>query len=94
MNLLSGLFNNHQESQGRAGTNRSALECFGFGIADTSPLELWATVIDPITPGQLGHVLFQGAQWRACCDRPHALAKGETVQVVDRQSNILKVAPY
>jgi hypothetical protein len=60
MNLLSGLFNNHQESQGRAGTNRSALECFGFGITDTSPLELWATVIDPIAPGQLGHVLFQG----------------------------------
>jgi hypothetical protein len=94
MNLLSVLFQNYQESQGHAGTSRSALECFGFGIADTSPLELWATVIDPITPGQLGHVLFQGAQWRACSDFRQTLAKGATVQVIDRQSNILKVAPY
>ena len=94
MNLLSGLFKNYPEPQGRAGTNRSALECFGFGIADASPLELFAIALDPITPGQLGHVLFQGAQWRACCDRPQVIAKGETVQVIDRQANILKVIPY
>jgi formylglycine-generating enzyme required for sulfatase activity len=57
-------------------------------------LNLYAITLDPITPGQLGHVLFQGAQWRACCDRPQTIAKGETVQVIDRQANILKVIPY
>lgn len=57
------------------------------------PADRLAIVKSPICPGQLGHVIFQGVQWRACCDRRYALLSGAQVNVLGRRSNILVVEP-
>jgi membrane protein implicated in regulation of membrane protease activity len=55
---------------------------------------LLAQVTDPIRPGRLGHVKFQGTQWRARCDRLVTLPLGATVRICDRcHSTILVVEP-
>jgi hypothetical protein len=55
---------------------------------------LTAQVEDPILPGQLGHVTFQGCRWRACHVQAKPLCPGQKVRVVGRyRSNILVVEP-
>ncbi|MEB3268038.1 MAG: NfeD family protein [Leptolyngbya sp.] len=62
-------------------------------LTTPSPI-LLAQVDDPIAPGQLGHVKFQGSRWRACHQGRMVLVTGQQVQVVGRQrSNILVVEP-
>ncbi len=53
---------------------------------------LLAIVTDPIGPGRLGHVKFQGTQWRARCEQPLTIPAGATVRICDRcHSTILVV---
>lgn len=55
---------------------------------------LLARVTDPIGPGRLGHVQFQGTQWRARCDQSITIPAGATVRICDRcHSTILVVEP-
>ncbi|NJN20044.1 MAG: hypothetical protein HC812_01060 [Leptolyngbya sp. RL_3_1] len=55
---------------------------------------LLARVTDAIRPGRLGHVQFQGTQWRARCDQPVTIPVGATVRICDRShSTILVVEP-
>lgn len=98
MNLLNALFptreaphdsyfSDHSRSLGeRHGSHQPA------GLLDPT---LTAQVDDPIVPGQLGHVTFQGCRWRACHVQANPLYPGQKVRVVGRyRSNILVVEPW
>ncbi|MGD1909167.1 MAG: NfeD family protein [Leptolyngbyaceae cyanobacterium] len=68
---------------------------WGAGSRDQQTEDaLLARVTDPIEPGRLGHVRFQGTQWRARCDQAVTIPAGATVRICDRcHSTILVVEP-
>lgn len=94
MNVLKVLFYGSEHNSPLYEDTRLALEDI-FDL-DSNHLgnrfEPLAIVVDPILPGQFGHVKFQGSRWRAYSDRP--IATDTTVRVIGRQrSNILLVEP-
>ncbi|MDX2214379.1 MAG: NfeD family protein [Oculatellaceae cyanobacterium bins.114] len=54
-----------------------------------------ATVSQPISPGGVGEVTYEGSFWTARCQISDvAIAVGQIVQVVGRQGNTLIVLPH
>ncbi|WP_008307927.1 NfeD family protein [Leptolyngbya sp. PCC 6406] len=94
MNLLSALFKSYGEDEDARDDTLLVLDFGGPVAKGQVPLELLATVTDSIAPGRLGHVIFQGVQWRAYAEGNVPISTGTTVRVVGRQSNVLRVEPY
>ncbi len=94
MNLLSALFKSYREDEEARDDSLFILDFGGPVAKGQVPLELLAIVTDPIASGRLGHVIFQGVQWRAYAEGNPLIPAGTTVRVVGRQSNVLRVEPY
>ena len=93
MNLLTALFPANEDSYRFFENTLPFFSVFWLEPAGPGKQPI-AKVDDPIHPGQLGHVKFQGSRWRACHQGRMVLAIGQQVQVVGRQrSNILVVEP-
>jgi len=54
--------------------------------------EAWVRTAIP--PGGMGHVIYEGTLWQACCQLPDvAIASQQRVYVVGRERNTLLVIP-
>ncbi|MBF2035040.1 MAG: NfeD family protein [Leptolyngbyaceae cyanobacterium T60_A2020_046] len=93
MNLLKALFQGDvADAQFFENTLPLLSSLVDFDEAHVDRL-LLAVVTEPIAPGQLGRVKFQGTRWRARCDR-QPIAVGTTVRIIGRErSTILVVEP-